>query len=138
MDGFYDIVLALFGDSSVMMLGLMVFLATAVLAFGLMASVYSRGAVKRRAAGINQNLGDAHDSKTLRRSSLRAVQRVLDYTNKHYATGDQGDAKVLRRRMIQAGIYDQRAVAFFFVARTALAVGAGCAMFFVLPMMMTL
>ena len=30
---------------------------------------------------------------------------------------------VLRRRLVQAGIYDPRAVAFFFIARTALAVG---------------
>ena len=31
--------------------------------------------------------------------------------------------KVLRRRMMQAGIFDPRAVAMFFVARTVLAVG---------------
>ena len=37
--------------------------------------------------------------------------------------------KVLRRRLIQAGIYDPRAVAFFFIARTALAVGLAVAVF---------
>ena len=55
------------------------------------------------------------------------MQRLLDYTTKHYAASekDKGDMKVLRRRMIQAGIFDARAVGYFFVARTALAVGTG-------------
>ena len=39
--------------------------------------------------------------------------------------------KVLRRRLIQAGIYDPRAVGFFFIARTALAVGLAVAVFVV-------
>ena len=38
--------------------------------------------------------------------------------------------KVLRRRLIQAGIYDPRAVGYFFLARTALAVGLAVATFF--------
>ena len=46
--------------------------------------------------------------------------------------------KVLRRRLIQAGIFDPRAVGYFFVARTALAVGLAVAVFFLLPMIVTL
>ena len=115
------------------------FLATAVLAFGIMVSVHARGAVKRRAAGIAEFSGvrPGDDGKSLRQSSLKAVQRVLDYTNKHYGAADSGDAKVLRRRLIQAGIFDARAVAFFFVLRTALAVGLAAATFFVMPMLVT-
>jgi tight adherence protein C len=41
---------------------------------------------------------------------------------------------VLRRRLIQAGIYDQRGVAFFFIVRTALAIGVAAAIFIFLPM----
>jgi tight adherence protein C len=41
---------------------------------------------------------------------------------------------VLRRRLIQAGIYDPRGVAFFFIARTALAVGIAAAVFAARPM----
>jgi tight adherence protein C len=65
------------------------------------------------------------------------VQRLLDYTTKHYSTNESGDAKILRRRLIQAGIFDARAVAFFFVARTVLAVGLAFAAFAVLPMLVT-
>jgi tight adherence protein C len=41
---------------------------------------------------------------------------------------------VLRQRLIQAGIFDPRAVAFFFIARTALALGLACTLFLILPM----
>jgi tight adherence protein C len=41
--------------------------------------------------------------------------------------------KVLRRRLIQAGIFDTRGVGYFFIARTALAVGLAFFLFLVLP-----
>src|SRR6185312_7809208 len=102
MDGVYDTLVGLFGDSSAVMLAVLVFLATAVLTFVVMITVQARGAVRRRAAGIAELSGDrlGEDGKSLRRSSLRAVQHVLDYTNKHYGAADSGDAKVLRRRLI--------------------------------------
>jgi len=46
--------------------------------------------------------------------------------------------KVAAAPMIQAGIFDARAVGYFFVARTALAVGLAVATFFLLPMVWTL
>src|ERR1700686_5523967 len=129
-----------FGDSSTMMLALLVFLATAVLTFGVMVTMRARGAVKRRAAGIAEHSGDAGDQGALRASSLRAVQRLLDYTTKHYAATekDKGDMKVLRRRMVQAGIFDARAVGYFFVARTAFATGLAFAAFLGVPMIIEL
>ncbi|MGH6769632.1 MAG: type II secretion system F family protein [Xanthobacteraceae bacterium] len=139
MDGLYDILISVFGDRSAMMLALMIFLAVAVLAFGLMAAGHARSSVKRRAAGIAEYSGDRelNEQNSLRTSSRKAVQRLLDYTTKHYSAADSGDAKILRRRLIQAGIFDPRAVAYFFVARTALAVGLSTAAFIVLPMFMT-
>lgn len=135
-----DILAGVFDDGSTMTLALLVFLATTVLTFGVMLALRSRGAVKRRTAGIAEHMGEADDQRALRSSSLKAVQRLLDYTTKHYGTTekDQGDMKVLRRRMIQAGIYDSRAVAYFFVARTALAVGIALAIVVVMPMVVTL
>ena len=77
------------------------------MAFGVMATVHARGAVKRRAAGIAES-ATATSSRALRTSSMKAVQRLIDYTTKHYSASDKdkGDMKVLRRRMIQAGIFD--------------------------------
>jgi tight adherence protein C len=133
-----DILAGVFDDGSTMLLALLVFLATTVLTLGVMLTLRARGAVKRRAAGIAEDTGE--DQRALRSSSLKAVQRLLDYTTKHYTVSDKdkGDVKVLRRRMIQAGIFDDRAVAYFFVARTALAIGVAFAVFIVLPMVSTL
>ena len=134
-----DLLLDVFGDSSTMMLALLVFLATAVLTLGVMLALRARGAVKRRTAGLAELSGEGN-RRALRATSLRAVQRLLDYTAKHYAATDKdkGEMKVLRRRMVQAGIFDPRAVAYFFVARTALAVGLGLATFFLVPMFVSL
>jgi tight adherence protein C len=140
MLGLYETLVGTFGDASVLVLAILVFSATAALTFGVMATVHARGAVKRRAAGIAEYSGEqpTEDRRSLRHTSLRAMQRVLDYTNKHYASADSGDAKVLRRRLIQAGIFDPRGVAYFFVARTALAVLLALGAFVVLPMLFAL
>jgi tight adherence protein C len=137
MDGAYDVLIGVFGDRSAMMLALMVFLAVAVLTFSLMAAGHARSSVRRRAAGIAEYSGEreAADPRSLRQSSLRAVQRLLDHTTKHYSTADNGDTKILRKRLIQAGIFDPRAVASFFVARTALAAGLGLGAYLLLPML---
>jgi len=133
-----DILAGVFDDGSTILLALLVFLATTVLTFGVMLAWRARGAVKRRAAG----LADEGEDRALRSSSLRAVQRLLDYTTKHYAVSDKdkdkGDVKVLRRRMVQAGIFDTHAVAYFFAARTALAIGVAFAIFIFMPMILTL
>jgi tight adherence protein C len=140
MPAIANLLLDVFGDSSTMMLALLVFLATTVLTLGVMLTARARGAVKRRAAGIVDIAGDAGDQRVLRASSLKAVQRLLDYTTKHYAATekDKGDMKLLRRRLVQAGIFDRRAVGYFFIARTALAVGMAFAAFIVVPMLLTL
>jgi tight adherence protein C len=140
MDGISDLIFDVFGDSSTVMLALLVFLATTVLTLGVMLSVRARGAVKRRAAGIAEHSGEGTQQHALRASSVKAVQRLLDYTTRHYAASDKdkGDVKVLRRRLIQAGIFDPRAVAYFFAARTACAVALALAIFFLLPMFIVL
>jgi tight adherence protein C len=140
MDGVYDNLLGVFGDRSAIMLTLLVFLAATTMAFGVMATVHARGAVKRRAAGIAEHSGDTNEARALRASSLKAVQRLLDYTTKHYSASDKdkGEMKVLRRRLIQAGIFEAHAVGYFFVARTALAVGLAFAVFALGPMIVTL
>jgi tight adherence protein C len=130
-----DFLFSLTDDSSVMMLGLLVFLASATLAFSIMAVIRSRGAIRRRAVGIaDEQNGTSNGSRSLRHSSAKAAHRLLDYTNKHFAAGNNEDAKILRRRLVQAGIFDPRAVAFFFVGRTVLAAILGIGAFVVLPM----
>src|SRR3954465_9576170 len=116
-------------------LGLMGCLAAGTLAFSVMLAIRVRGSVKRRAARIlDETARSANSSRSLRHSSRKLAQRLLDYTTKHYSSSNQGTMKVLRQRLVQAGIYDARAVALFFILRTALALGMAAMLFFVMPM----
>jgi tight adherence protein C len=112
-------------DGNSAMVAMLVFLAAGTLAFSVMALVRVQGSVKRRAANIGRvdNTNRVSSARSLRHTSLKAAQQVIEYTTKHYSMGDTKEAKVLRQRMIQAGLYDTRAVAYFFLARTALAIG---------------
>jgi tight adherence protein C len=123
------------GDNSNALVGVLVFLAAGTLAFCVMAVIRVQGSVRRRAANIGPLDGMTRpgDSRSLRHSSQRAAQRVIEYTTKHYATGSGDETKVLRRRLIQAGVFDPRAVAFFFLGRAALAVGLALLMFLFAP-----
>ena len=123
-------------DNYGMVMELLVFLATGTLAFSIMAFAKTRGAIKRRATGIREDSEPAtQSSRALRYSSLKAVTQLIEYTTKHYATANDENMKTLRRRLVQAGIYDQRGVAFFFIARTILALGFAVAILVGLPLL---
>jgi tight adherence protein C len=136
MDALATTFRSLFDGSGSMMMALLVFLAAGTLAFSLMAFVRVRGAVKKRASRMMMNDSErkSNAGRSLRYSSLKAMAQLIEYTTKHYADANGENLKVLRRRLIQAGIYDPRAVATFFIARTALAVGLAVALFLFLPM----
>jgi tight adherence protein C len=124
-----------FRDSDSLMMALLVFLAAGTLAFAAMAFVRVRGAVKRRTARVmDESERGGHARRALRYSSRKAVTQLIDYTTRHYAAGDDTNMKVLRQRLIQAGIYDPRAVAFFFIGRAVLAVVLAGAVFAIVPL----
>ncbi len=125
----------IFHDNASVMVTLLVFLATGTTAFSAMAFVRVRGSVKRRTARILDEDRGSKPARSLRYSSGKAVAQLIEYTTKHYATTNDDNMKVLRRRLIQAGIYDPRGVAFFFIARTALAIGLAIGLFLFLPIL---
>ena len=94
----------LLNDGNTTMVGVLVFLAAATLTFSVMAVVRVQGSVKRRAANIGRVEhigGSGGGSRSLRYSSMKAAQRVIEYTTKAYSSGSTEETKVLRRRMIQ-------------------------------------
>src|SRR6476660_9960208 len=135
-----DMILTVFGnmlnDSNTIFMALLIFLAAAMLAFSLMVAVRVRGAVKKRTARLmdDEELKAKH-GRSLQYSSARALGKLIEYTTKHYSDSNEGNMKVLRRRLVQAGIYHPRGVAFFFIGRTALAIGLAAAVFIFLPLM---
>lgn len=125
---------SLFGDSGTLMLSALVFLAAGMLAFAMMVGVRSRNAIRRRAAGVSYGSEDAAGRRSLRYSSKRAAQALIDYTTKHYSSGEGKEIKKLRQRLMQAGFYEPNAASYFFLARLVMAAALGVATFFVLPM----
>ena len=123
-----------FGDNATMMLSVMVFLAAGTLAFAAMIGMRAREAVRRRAARVGVDNDAPGGRRALRHSGLKAAQKLVDYATKHYSSADSNDVKILRRRLMQAGIYEANAAAYYFIARVALAVGLALAAFFGLPM----
>jgi tight adherence protein C len=119
------------GDST--MVGVLVFLAAGTLAFCIMALIRVKSSVKRRTADLGAGEGQVAGSRSLRHSSMKAAARVIEYTQKHYANGGNEETKVLRRRLMRAGYYDPKAVAYFFLCRTMLAVALGAGVFFFAP-----
>ncbi|HZP71375.1 MAG TPA: type II secretion system F family protein [Pseudolabrys sp.] len=135
MDTVVTVFRDMFQDSNAMLVGLLVFLAAGTLAFSVMATIRVRGSVKRRTARIlTDEERKANHARSLQYSSQKTVARLIEYTTKHYASANEENMKVLRRRLVQAGIYDPRGVAYFFIARTALAVGLAVAIFIFLPL----
>ena len=113
-----------------------VFIPTALIAFFVMRAMRVRGTVKRRAAGITADeLMSGGGSGSLRNSGVRAAQRLIDRTTKHYSSMDNKNMKMLRQRLVQAGIFDARAVGFFFLTRGVLAVALGSLAFALAPLL---
>ncbi len=123
-----------FGDSAAAMLSVLIFLAAGTVAFAAMLAVRAREAVRRRAAGVGVDEAGGGGRRSMRYSGLKAAQKLVDYTTKHYSSADSKDVKVLRRRLIEAGIYDAHGPAYFFLARTVFAVGLAAAVYIGLPM----
>src|SRR3954447_26900330 len=124
MDAVFEFLNEIAGADSTLVVSAFVFLSAAALAFGLMAVVQVRVAVKRRAAGIGTTATKPgeDDPRSLRYASKIATQRLLEYTSKHYSGENAGEVKQLRRRLIQAGYLDTRAPAMFFLARAVAAI----------------
>ncbi|MFZ0422447.1 MAG: type II secretion system F family protein [Xanthobacteraceae bacterium] len=125
--------LSLFGNSA-MMLSVVIFLAAGTLAFAIMLGVRAREAVRRRAATVGVEDGAPGGRRAMRYSGLKAAQKLVDYTTKHYSTVESNDIKQLRRRLIEAGIYDPHGAAYFFLARVTLALGLAAAVYAGLPL----
>jgi tight adherence protein C len=126
MDGIYSSLAPLVGSNPVTLVSALIFFAVAALSLGIMSAVKNRAELKRRASAIAVEVpgraSSQSDKRSLRYASIEAAQKLVEYTTKHYASADNANLKVLRRRLIEAGILDARASGFFFIARTALAV----------------
>jgi tight adherence protein C len=117
------------------MMSVLVFLATGMLAFAVMVGMRAREAVRRRAARVSVEDDAPSGRRALRSSGVRAAQKLIEYANKHYSSVENKDIKVLRQRLMRAGIYDPRGPAIFFLTRIMGAIALAFAAFVALPML---
>lgn len=138
MDGLFASLASIFGGNPATMLSALIFLAATAFSLGIMSVIRSRAELKRRATAINIEIpgrvNDALDKRSLRFASINAARKLIDYTSKHYAAEDGASLKVLRRKLIEAGILDPKGPAYFFIARTALAILLAVAAMPVVPL----
>jgi tight adherence protein C len=117
-------------DNSPLIVSLLVFLAVATIAFGAMAAMRVRREVRRRAAGVVE--GDS-GAGAMRDAGQKAAQRLMDYVGRHFSGAERSDHRELKRRLVQAGFLDPRAVAFFLLARIVVGLLLAAAAFLLVP-----
>src|SRR6202521_5347825 len=132
MDAVFDFLDDVFGDN--LILSLLVFLAAAMVAFGIMATMRVRRGVRRRAAGVLAQ-EDRAASRSMRYASQMAAQRLMDYATRHFSGSEKDNQRALKRRLVQAGFLDPRAAAFFFLARILTGLGLAVAVLVLVPAM---
>lgn len=130
MDAVFDLLDDMFGDN--LILNLLVFLAAAMVAFGIMATMRVRQGVRRRAAGVLAQ-EDRAGSRSMRYASQMAAQRLMDYATRHFSASEKDNQRALKRRLVQAGFLDPRAAAFFFLARILTGLGLAVAVLVLVP-----
>ncbi len=140
MEGIYSALAPLIGGNPMTLVSALIFFAVAALSLAIMSVLKNRAELKRRTAAIAVEVpgrvNDANDKRSLRYASIAAAQKLIEYTNRHYASADDVNLKVLRRRMIEAGILDPRAPGFFFIARTVFAICFSAIAMPVVPLML--
>jgi tight adherence protein C len=130
MDAVFDLLDDLFGDN--LILSLLVFLAAAIVAFGVMATMRVRRGVRRRAAGVVAE-EDRVGNRSMRHASQKAAQQLMDYATRYFSGSEKDNQRQLKRRLVQAGFLDPRAPAFFFLARILTGLGFAAAVLLLVP-----
>jgi tight adherence protein C len=118
-----DSLIERFGDDPAVTLGILGVLAFGMAAIALAGLRRDRRDLRRRAAeGI-----EARPLATRPKQGNHSLDRVMTTLQTQLSAQDNGEARLLRMQLIQAGFFDQRAVAVYFAARgvCALALGAG-------------
>jgi tight adherence protein C len=116
------IVIALLVLSGLGMIGLM--------GWGL---VQGRSDVRRRAQeGVTGPVAAKNDRKAQNSASL---ERLVGYLETTFSGGDPHERRLIRLQLVQAGFFDQRAVAIFFGARIAAAAMLGVGTLLALPVL---
>jgi tight adherence protein C len=93
----------------------------------------ARKDVRRRATAATDGPAGAK-MRPDRADARRSLDSLMTYVETNFAGGDEKQNRVLRRQLIQAGFYDQSAVAYYFAARIGTAVTLTAATLLLMPL----
>jgi tight adherence protein C len=117
-----DLLLDAVADDSTLLVGLLAVCGLAFLAVLAFGALRGRKDVRRRAAAddfgaaTTRSIGGAG-----RIEAQRSLDRLMTYMETTFAGSNEREGRVLRRQLIQAGFFDNRAVSVYFAARLGLA-----------------
>jgi tight adherence protein C len=110
----------------------MALVAAAVAVFLIVSFLRGRNDVRRRAAADDVG-APRTKSPGAQVDPQKSFDRLIAYVETTFGGGNEKESRVLRRQMIQAGFFDQRAVPIYFASRFALAAIFGVGALLVLP-----
>jgi tight adherence protein C len=122
------------GEESGLVLGLLAFSGLGLVAMLAWGAVEGRSDIRRR---TQEGLEAAATTRTPAARQARgaaSLERLVGYLETTFAGGDPNERKLIRLQLVQAGFFDQRAVALFFGARIGAALVLGLGTPFLLPL----
>jgi tight adherence protein C len=123
----------LFGSDGGIMLALLVLSGLGMIGIMAWNLVQGRSDIRRRAQeGLTAPVAAKNDRKAQNSASL---ERLVGYLETTFSGGDPHERRLIRLQLIQAGFFDQRAVAIFFGARIAAAAVIGIGTLLALPVL---
>jgi tight adherence protein C len=123
----------LFGSDGGIMLALLVLSGLGMIGIMAWNLVQGRSDIRRRAhEGLTAPVAAKNDRKAQNSASL---ERLVGYLETTFSGGDPHERRLIRLQLIQAGFFDQRAVAIFFGARIAAAAIIGIGTLLALPVL---
>ena len=127
-----DILLETVGDEGGLFVALLALAGAGLAIFLIINFLQGRKDVRRRAAAQDKSSAGTR-SPFAKPDSQQSLNRLMNYVETTFAGTNEKESRVLRRQMIQAGFFDQRAVPVYFAARLGLAVGFGLGALLILP-----
>ncbi len=122
------------GGDSALILGLLLASGLGLLTLGASSALQGRSDIRRRTShGLVEAAAAGHPGPG-RATAQASLQRLAGYIETTFSGGDPRENKLIRTQLVQAGFFDQRAIAFFFASRLAAAIVLALAAFVALPL----
>jgi tight adherence protein C len=130
----FDILMDTVGQDGALVVSLLVASALGLLGTVAIGSLKGRSDIRRRTSeGVEDRSGPRPPSA--QRSDARAsLHRLAVYLDTTFSGSDPHQKRLIRLQLVQAGFFDQRAMAIFFAARLAGGLGLGVAALLLVPM----